>query len=134
MDLLDRQNQSHMRARTHPLPLSVRLSMMSPSMAPVGSALSSNTSANVTVASARASRLSPWKHHPFNLTCSGTNECYQNSGPRSRFLYLESGDVDRLNVSSKLLTDDVVGEQLPFDSLRVGLSFIALVHRHDDRN
>lgn len=49
-------------------------------------------------------------------------------------MYLESRDVDRLNVSSKFLTDDIVSKQLPFDPLRVGLQFIALIHRHDDWN
>lgn len=42
--------------------------------------------------------------------------------------------MNGLDVSSKLLTHDVVGEQLPFDSLSVGLSFVALVDGHDDRD
>lgn len=42
--------------------------------------------------------------------------------------------MDGLNVSSELLTDDVVSQQLPFDSLSVGLRLVALIHRHDHRH
>jgi len=46
--------------------------------------------------------------------------------------HLEGGDVDGLHVSSELLTDDVVLQQLPCDPVGVGLRFVALVDRHDD--
>lgn len=49
-------------------------------------------------------------------------------------IHLESGDVDGLNVSSKLLADNIMSQQLLFDSLRVGLRLVALIHRHDHRN
>lgn len=42
--------------------------------------------------------------------------------------------MDGLNVSSELLADDIVSQQLPFDPLGVGLRLVALVHRHDDRH
>lgn len=42
--------------------------------------------------------------------------------------------MDRLNVSSKLLTDDIMRQQFLFDSLRVGLRLITLIHRHDHRH
>lgn len=48
--------------------------------------------------------------------------------------HLQSRDTDGLDVSSEVLADDVVGQKLPFDSLRVRLGFVAFIHRHNDWN
>lgn len=48
--------------------------------------------------------------------------------------HLEGGDVDGLGVPAKLLTDQVVGQQLPFDPLGVGLRPVTLVDGDDHWN
>lgn len=50
------------------------------------------------------------------------------------FLYLQSRDVNGLNVSTELFTDDIVSQQLSLDSLSVGLRLITLIHSHDQWN
>lgn len=112
------------------MPLSVRLSMMIPSTRPLGSALSSNTSANATVASASSSRLSPWQRHDIITLDHSSKEGAGLSHRES--CDLQSGDVDRLNVAAKLLTHDVVSQKFSLDSRRVGLRSVAFVDGHND--